>query len=68
MPYSNQFFFTHLYTLQVMILGAYSMLETGMGSACLDALEAQANKQRPHFAPRKWEFVRQSLNKLRLRC
>ena len=57
-----------LHMLQVMVLGAYSMMNRGMGSACLDALAAQADAQRPRFAPKKYDFVRQSLDKLRLRC
>ena len=53
--------------LQVMLLGAYSMLGRGMGGACLDALAARADEQRPRFAPLKYDFVRQSLDKLRRR-
>ena len=64
--YSGQFL-SGLRMLQVVLLGAYSMLNKGMGGACLDALAAQADVQRPRFAPRKYDFVRQSLDKLRRR-
>lgn len=66
-PVHSVRFLSKLRMLQVMVLGAYSMMNKGMGRACLEALTAQADAQRPRFATRKYDFVQQSLAKLRRR-
>ena len=51
--------------MQANFLWAYATLGERMGSACLEALEKQAQKQLPHFKPLEltmmmWAFVKLS--------